>query len=94
MPEAYYCHPCKFRIILPVELENESQLELVKLSRSGRNIDAMIAMRLKYGLGLGDAKFITKHISRPKDHCADCGKKLLEDGVTNCPSCSGLNFNW
>ena len=94
MTEAYYCHPCKYRITLPAELENESQLELVNLSRANRNIDTMAAIRMKYGLDLRDAKFIARHISKRKDHCADCGNKLLEDGITHCPFCSGLNFSW
>lgn len=94
MAETYYCHQCKYKITLPEELEHETPVELVKLSRLGRNIDAMITIRLKYGLGLADSKFITNHIPRKKDHCANCGNKLLEDGITNCPTCSGLNFNW
>ena len=94
MPETYYCHSCKYSITLPEELENDKLPELVEIIRSGRIIDAMHFLRLKYRFGLGDSKFIATHVSRIKDHCVNCGNKLLEDGLTNCPSCSGLNFNW
>ncbi len=94
MPETYYCPSCKYSISLPNELENENPLELVEIVRSGRIIDAMHFLRLKYNLGLGDSKFIATHISRIKDHCVNCGNLLLENGLTHCPSCSGLSFNW
>ncbi len=94
MAETYYCHPCNLSITLPDELDNGVPAEAVRLSRINRNIDAMFVLRMTFGVRLDDAKFIAKHISKPKFRCADCGKNLLEDGITYCPHCSGLNFNW
>ena len=94
MAEVYYCHPCQHSITLPDELDNSIPAESVRLSRINRNIDAMFVLQTTYKMGLGDAKFITKHISKPKGSCAFCRKNLLEDGITYCPHCSELNFNW
>ena len=94
MAETYYCHPCNQSITLPDELDNSIPTEALRLSRINRNIDAMFTLRIKFGVGLDDAKFIAQHISKPKFRCANCGKNLLEDGITYCPHCSGLNFNW
>ncbi len=94
MAEVYYCHPCNASITLPDELDNSTPSEAVRLSRINRNIDAMFVLRTTYEMGLGDAKFIAKHISKPKGSCTFCRKKLLEDGITYCPHCNELNFNW
>ena len=51
-------------------------------------------LQTNFGVRLDDAKFIAQHISKPQFRCANCGKSLLEDGITYCPHCSGLNFNW
>ncbi|MBE0671879.1 MAG: hypothetical protein IH588_14930 [Anaerolineales bacterium] len=94
MAETYFCHHCQQSITLPDALDNSIPDETVRLSRINRNIDAMFTLQVKFGVGLGDAKFITQHISKSKGRCANCGKNLLEDGITYCPHCSGLNFNW
>lgn len=94
MAETYYCHLCSLSITLPDELDNSIPTEAVRLSRINRNIDAMFVLQTNFGVRMDDAKFIAQHISKPKFHCANCGKNLLEDGITYCPHCSGLNFNW
>ena len=81
MAETYHCHPCQHSITLPDELDNGIPTEAVRLSRINRNIDAMFTLRITYEVGLDDAKFITKHISKPKGSCSFCRKKLLEDGI-------------
>ncbi len=94
MAEIYFCHPCQQSITLPDELDNSTPTEAVRLSRINRNIDAMFVLRTNFGVHSEDAKFIVEHISKPRFRCANCGKNLLEDGITYCPHCNALNFNW
>lgn len=90
----YECPQCKSRIVLPPELNETDQMEIIESFRSGRKIETMLLLGSKFSIGLGDSKAMMIHISERKDHCANCGHQLLETGVTYCPSCSGLNLNW
>ncbi len=42
----------------------------------------MFVLQTNFGVRLDDAKFIAQHMSKQKFRCANCGKNLLEDGIT------------
>jgi hypothetical protein len=94
MSKTYHCPACKQDIALPEELLETPPTEALSLFRTGRKVDTIIALRTTYEIGLWEAKFITRHISEPKGSCANCKGSLLEDVITYCPTCGGLNFNW
>ena len=94
MDEIYECPQCNQKITIPSEIDRAAQLELAELVHMGRRIDAIAVIIAKYKLGLLDSKIMMTHITVQKDICVRCGSKLLEDGVTNCASCSALNLNW
>ena len=93
MSETYECPKCNNRLTLPLEIDAEDREAIVRVFRSGGKIDTMIVIRERLNLGLLESKIMTAHMVERKDHCR-CGGKLLEEGITYCPSCSGLNFNW
>ena len=90
----YECPQCKNKITLPLEITEKDQEEIAQICRAVSRIDAWRTIREKFNLGLTESKVIMAHISMPKDHCTNCSNTLLETGITYCPSCSGLNFNW
>jgi hypothetical protein len=92
--DVYECPQCKNRIALPPEMTEQDQEEIARICRSSRKLEAMKYIFQKFKLGLIESKVIMVHVSTPKDHCVNCGNKLLETGITYCPSCSGLNLNW
>ena len=94
MHNIYECPQCNNKLTLPDEMTESDQMEIVMVCRSGRKIDAILLIRSKYNLGLAESSLLVRHISDPKDHCANCKNRLPETGVTFCPSCSGLNLNW
>jgi len=95
MFEIYDCPNCNTKITVPLEMKIEDQEDFAAMWRSGRKIEAMAdARKMNFPGGLANCKGIMVHISEPKDSCVRCGSKLLETGITYCPSCNGLNLNW
>jgi Zn finger protein HypA/HybF involved in hydrogenase expression len=95
MLETYECPNCNKTITVPLDMKVEDQELLAAMWRSGRKIEAIADARKMNFLGsLANCKGIMVHISDPKDSCLRCGSKLLERGITCCPSCNGLNLNW
>lgn len=92
--DVYECPQCRKKITLPKEMTAQDQEEIARICREVAHIEAWRVIIERFGLGLVEGKVVMVHISVPKDHCANCRKPLLESGITYCPSCSGLNFNW
>jgi len=92
--DVYECPQCKNRITLPPEMTEQDQEKIAQICRSSGKIETLKYIIQKFKLGLLESKVIMIHVSICQNHCIHCGNKLLETGVTYCPSCSGLNFNW
>ena len=94
MNETYECPKCNRKFTLPAEINEQVQAELAEACRGPRKIDAMALICQKLNVGLGDSKCMVMHISGPGGICGRCAHKLLESGITYCPSCNSLNLNW
>jgi hypothetical protein len=94
MNETYECPKCNCTLTLPADISGQVQVELAEACRGDRKIEAMKVIREKLGVGLGECKFMIYHISGLGGVCGQCGRKLLESGVTYCPDCNSLNLNW
>ncbi len=94
MDEIYECPQCNLKVTIPPGMDRASQSEIADMVYASQRINAMAAIHTKYKLDLIASKTMMAHIPNKKDTCIRCGSKLLEDGITNCASCSALNLNW
>ena len=94
MKETYECPKCGGKLTLPSEIDEKTRAEVLEACQGISKIEAMKFMMERLGVGLGDSKMIIQHISGSNGVCGRCGHKLLESGVTYCPSCNSLNLNW
>ncbi|MFT3893505.1 MAG: hypothetical protein QM730_17900 [Anaerolineales bacterium] len=94
MNETYECPKCNGKFTLPAEINEQVRLELAEACRGPGKIDAMSLIRTRLHVSLGDSKFMVVHISGVDGVCGQCAHKLLESGITYCPSCNSLNLNW
>jgi len=94
MNEIYECPKCNGSITLPNDISEQVQAELAEACRGTRKIEAMLIIREKLNIGLGESKFMIWHISGLDSLCGRCSHKLLESGITYCPACNSLNLNW
>lgn len=94
LDDIYECPQCNHKISVPANLTTEDQDEIARLFRSGRKVESIVLVRSKLGLRFDESKIIVRHISDPQHRCANCNGKLIETGITYCPTCSGLNLNW
>jgi hypothetical protein len=93
--EAYRCPQCGNRIVIPAEMNESARVELADFLRlSHSRIESMTKLMHSFGVGLREAKVTVTHITDTKGTCVQCRGRLLEGGITNCPSCSALNLNW
>ena len=94
MNETYECPKCNGKLTLPADIDEQVQVELAEACRGTRKVEAMLLIREKLNIGLGECKCMIWLISGLISLCGRCGHKLLESGVIYCPACSSLNLNW
>jgi len=79
---------------LPPDLTEEIKGKLSTHPCEVRRVNAVLELKNRTNVGLGDAKAIAFHLSKG-DTCHRCDTQLKrETSVQDCPKCRSLNLRW
>jgi phage FluMu protein Com len=78
---------------MPDNLSAELKQKCSVLKKKGKVMEAIVLLKTKTGIELGDAKAIGYHVSNGIK-CHRCKKELEQKGQVLCSKCKSLNFVW
>jgi hypothetical protein len=88
------CGRCGASWATPGDTEGSAWAEVTKLARRQQTVEAIKSLRQHFGLDLKDAKGVLLHVSLRPGVCHRCGATLAGGGLTACPGCGSLNYDY
>jgi ribosomal protein L40E len=91
---ALKCQRCGADIPVP-DLPAEVKKKISAVAHRTGRIRAVLELRGKAKIGLGEAKAVAFHLSEEGGVCHWCRTRLTEQAEDqNCPKCRSLNLRW